>query len=236
VSRWWTVARRELASAFLSPLAYVLGGVYLLISGYFFVGVLLGSQSTDMQPVLDNIDVLLLFVAPLLTMRLLAEERRLGTDELILTSPVTPAQWVVGKFAGALGVWTAFVLVTVLYPIIAAHLGYLDVMATVGGYVGLWLLGAALLAAGVFASSLTDNQAVAAMVGFGIGLLLWVAGWMSGALSGSLSSFLGYLSAPNQYADFAKGILDTSHLVYFLSLIVGFLFLAVRSVDARRWA
>jgi ABC-2 type transport system permease protein len=233
---WWTVARREWTTAFASPLAYVLMALFLLLCGYFFVAVLLAIQSTDMTPFFSNVGVLLVFLAPLLTMRLIAEERKLGSEELILTSPVTPAQWVVGKFVGALLVYTAFLAVTLLYPLTLGRLGALDVPATAGGYLGLWLFGAAVLAMGVFASSLTDNQVVAAMVAFALGLLFYAAGWVSGTLSGPLGSLFQYLSLPDQYQSFAKGVLDTSHVVYFASLIAGFIFLAVRAVDARRWA
>jgi len=233
---WWTVARRELGSAFASPLAYVLMALYLLLSGYFFVAIVLQSQTTNVSPMLQNVAVVLLFLAPLFTMRLLAEERRLGTDELILTSPISPAQWVFGKFAGALGEWTVFIGVTLLYPLALSRMGAVAWGATLTGYLGLWLIGAALLAAGTFASSLTDNQVVAAMVGFAIALLLWAASWVSGSASGWGQNLLNYISAPSQFSPLASGVLNTSNLVYFVSLTVGFLFLAVRVIDARRWA
>lgn len=234
--RWWTVARRELTTSFTSPLAYVLMGLFLVLTGYFFVAVLLALQTTDMSPYFSNVGVLLIFLAPLLTMRLIAEERKLGSEELILTSPITPAQWVVGKFVGALLVYTAFLLLTLLYPLTLSRLGTLAVAATLSGYLGLWLLGAAILAMGVFASSLTDNQVVAAMIAFALALIFWAAGWVSTSLSGPLGSFFTYVGLPSQYQDFSAGVLDTTHIVFFLSLIVGFIFLAVRAVDARRWA
>jgi ABC-2 type transport system permease protein len=234
--KWWTVARREVATAFLSPLAYVLLAVFLLLSGFFFVSILFSTQNTDTTPFLEDMAVLLLFLAPLITMRLVAEEKRLGTDELVLTSPVSPAQWILGKYAGALAVWTVFLAFTVIYPLILRHLGPLDGRAAAAGFAGLWLLGATLLALGLLASSVTDSQVVAAMLGFGLALLFWIASWVAGSLSGRLYDFLHYVSLPDQYLDFAKGLVDTTHLVYFLSLIAGSLFLAVRAVDARRWA
>jgi ABC-2 type transport system permease protein len=234
---WWTVARRELGSAFTSPLAYVLMALYLLLSGYFFVAIVLQSQTTDMSPMLQNVAVVLLFLAPLFTMRLLAEERRLGTDELILTSPITPGQWVFGKFVGALGEWTVFIAVTLLYPLALSRMGNVAWPATFAGYFGLWLLGATLLAAGVFASSLTDNQVVAAMVAFAIALLFWAASWVSSSVTTTwVQNFLNYISAPSQFSPLASGVLNTSNLVYFISITAGFLFLAVRVIDARRWA
>lgn len=233
---WWTVARRELGSAFQSPLAYVLMALFLLLSGYFFVAVVVSSQSSDMGGVLQNMAVLLLFLAPMFTMRLLAEERRLGTDELVLTSPISPSQWVAGKFAGVMTEWTIFLAVTLLFPLALSRLGQVAWGATLGGYLGLWLIGGALLAAGLFASSLTDNQVVAAMVGFALALLFWVASWLSGSLSGALSNFLSYISMPDQYSQFARGVIPTANVIFLLSLIAGFMFLTVRIVDARRWA
>lgn len=234
--RWWTVARRELTTSFTSPFAYVLMGLFLLLAGYFFVAIVLALQATDMTPWFSNASILLIFLAPLLTMRLISEERKLGSEELILTSPITPAQWVVGKFAGVFLVYTAFLVVTLLYPLTLSRLGSLQVAATLSGYLGLWLVGGAVLAMGLFASSLTDNQVVAAMISFALALLFYVSSWVSGTLSGPVGSFFQYISLQTQYQDFAKGVLDTSHLVFFLSLIVGFVFLAVRAIDARRWA
>jgi ABC-2 type transport system permease protein len=233
---WWTVARRELGSAFSSPLAYVLMALYFLLSGYFFFAIVVSSQTTDLSAMLQNVAVVLLFLAPLFTMRLLAEERRLGTDELILTSPISPAQWVIGKFAGALAEWTVFVGVTLVYPLALSRLGTVDWGPVLSGYLGLWLLGAALLAAGVFASSLTDNQVVAAMVGFALALLFWASSWVSGSASGWAQNLLNYLSAPAQFSPLTAGLLNTSNLVYFVSITAGFLFLAVRVIDTRRWA
>jgi len=233
MSKWWVVARREWRVAFQSPLAYVLLGLWMLLAGFFFVSLILHSQSTDLGPLGQNLIILLLFIAPLLTMRLLAEERKTGSEELVLTAPLSPAQWVVGKYIGAVLVWTVFAGVSLLLPLVTSRLGTVDWGVVGASWLGLWLFGAATLAMGVFASSLTDNQVVAAMVGFALVLLFYATTWIP--TSGWVSTLLAYISLPGQLNDFTLGVIGVPHLLYFLSLIGGFLFISVRSVDLRRW-
>lgn len=233
MSKWWVVARREWQVSFQSPLAYVLLALWMLLSGFFYVSLLLQTQSTDLGPLGQNMIILLLFIAPLLTMRLLAEERKTGSDELILTAPLSPAQWVCGKYVGSLLVWTVFAVVSFLFPLVTSRLGAVDWGVVGTSWLGLWLFGAATLAIGLFASALTDNQVVAAMVSFAVVLLFYATTWIQ--TTGWLSTLLTYISMPGQLNDFTLGILSVRHLVYFVSLIVGFLFISVRAVDLRRW-
>jgi ABC-2 type transport system permease protein len=235
-AKWWTVARREWRVTFSSPLAFVLLGIWMLMSGYFYVALITATQSSDLAPLLENMLVLVLFLAPLLSMRLLAEERRSGSEELVLTAPISPAQWVVGKYVGVLSVWTVFVAVALLFPLATGRLGTVDWGVVASSYLGMWLFGAVCLAAGLFASALTDNQLVAALVGFVIVLLLYAASFFGSATSGWLGNLLQYLALPNQFNDFSVGLISVSPTVYYVSLAVGFLFLAVRAVDMRRWA
>jgi len=233
VNKWWVIARREWQVSFQSPLAYVLLGLWMLLAGWFYVSIILSSQSTDLGPLGQNMTILLLFIAPLLTMRLLAEERRSGSEELMLTAPLSPAQWVVGKYIGALLVWTIFIAVAFLFPLVTSRLGALAWGPVAALWLGLWLFGAATLAIGLFASALTENQVVAAMVSFAVVLLFYATTWIQ--TTGWVSTLLGYLSMPNQLNDFTVGILSVRHLLYFISLICGFLFISVRAVDMRRW-
>ena len=233
MSKWWVIARREWQVAFQSPLAYVLIGLWMLLAGWFYVSLLLQSQSTDLGPLGQNLIILLLFIAPLLTMRLLAEERRSGSEELVLTAPISPAQWVLGKYVGALLVWTMFAAVSFLFPLVTSRLGTVDWGIVGASWLGLWLFGATTLAIGLFASSLTDNQVVAAMVSFAIVLLFYATTWLQ--TTGWVSTLLSYVSLPGELNNFTLGIINVSNLIYFLSLICGFLFVSVRSVDLRRW-
>ena len=235
-AKWWVVARREWRITFSSPLAFVLLGIWMLMSGYFFVALITATQSSDMAPLLENMLVLVLFLAPLLSMRLLAEERRSGSEELILTAPISPAQWVLGKYAGVLAVWTVFVLTTLLFPLATGRLGTVDWGVVGASYLGMWLFGAVCLAVGLFDSSLTDNQLVAALVGFAIVLLLYAASFFGSSASGWLGNLLQYVALPSQFNNFSVGLISVSPMVYYVSLAIGFIFLAVRAVDMRRWA
>ncbi len=233
LGKWWVIARREWQVAFQAPLAWVLLALWMFMGGRFFVGSLLGSQSTDLTPVFWNLAVLLIFIAPLLTMRLLAEERRNGSDELVLTAPVSTGQWVLGKYVGVLFVWTMFAIVSLLFPLATSRFGAVQWGVVASSWIGMWLFGAATLAMGLFASALTSNQVVAAMVSFAVVLLFYGSTWVPG--HGWVGTLMNYISLPSQFNNFTLGLVSVSHLIYMVSLCVGFLFLAVRVVDLRRW-
>lgn len=236
MAKVWAIARREWGAYFLSPVAYAVLGVFLLLTGCDFAAYVLAAAQADLRPVLGFAVALLLFLAPALTTRLWAEELRQGTDELLYTAPVATVQVVLGKFLAALGVLVLYLLATGVYPLLLRVYGHPDLRAVAVGYLGLLLLGAAALAAGLFASSLTDSQVVAAVAGFGLLLFFWIAGWLGDALPGStLAATARYLALVPHFDDFAKGVLDTTHLVYLLSLTGGFLFLTAQQLEAARW-
>lgn len=228
------ICRRELGAYFQTPTAYVVLAVYLALSGYFFASYAVVVRDADMRSVLSNMAVVFLFLAPAFTTRLWAEEARTGTDELLLTAPVATWQVVLGKYLAAVGLFATFLLLTLWFPALMDRYGDLDWRATLVGYLGLLLLGGAALAAGLFASSLTDSQVVAAVVGFGILLLFWVARWVGDSLPGWPGRMLSYLALTAHYPDFAKGLMDSSHVVYFLSLAAGFLVLTVWRLESAR--
>ncbi len=232
----WAIFKREVSSYFLSPMAYVMGAVFLLLSGYFFSIALLATQSASMQGVFSNMAVIFIFVAPVLTMRLVAEERKLGTDELLLTSPVTITSIVIGKYLASVFTYVVFLAASLWYVAILRFYGSPDMGPIYSGYVGMFLFGAACLAAGTFASVLTENQMVAGIIGFGILLFFWLLGWVSAAITGSAGEAISMLSILKHFDDFQKGMIDASHVVYYLSFIFVFTFLAVRVVDSRRWS
>jgi ABC-2 type transport system permease protein len=204
--------------------------------------------------------IIFLLLLPVVTMRLLAEERRTGTAELLFTCPVTSGQVVLGKFLGAACLFLVMIGVTVTYPILIMNSGAApDMKPTLAGYFGVLLMGLSLLALGLLFSALTDNQIVAAVSAFGTFLFLWVIDWMAssatvtlGALmsrltlglwekagfgiSGpTLGDFLGSLSIIGHLRDFQKGLIDTQHVIFYLSVIFMSLFLTQRVLESRRW-
>lgn len=231
----WLIARRELASYFTSPIAYAVTAVFLLVAGYLFWVILYYSREATMRYLFYNVTTLLLLVGPALTMRLIAEERRTGTIELLLTSPVRDGEVIAGKFLAALGLWALMLALTLVYPALLKLFGNPDFGPIVSGYLGLLLAGGAVLALGVIASTVTSNQVIAALVAFGLSLFLWLADALQGIATGALGSFFSYLSMSTHFYDLAKGVIDTRDVVFYLSLTFGSLFVATRLLETRRW-
>jgi ABC-2 type transport system permease protein len=187
------------------------------------------------SPLFLNVAVILLFTLPLITMRTYAEEKRSGTIELLLTSPLTDVQIVVGKFIGGMVLYAAMLSVTAL------HVGFLFIFGNpewrpvITGYLGLLLMGGCFLSLGLFISSLTKNQIVAGMVTFAVFLLFWVINWFATFAGPTMQAVLNYLSITDHLNDFTRGVIDTKHVVYYVSFISFSLFLTVRAVDSERW-
>ncbi|MBS1253522.1 MAG: hypothetical protein MAG451_02571 [Anaerolineales bacterium] len=233
----WVIARRELGAYFASPIAYLVGAGFLAVAGYFFSAILALSLQATMQFAFSNMVVILLFVAPLLAMRLVSEEQRSGTIELLMTSPVRDWQVVWGKWLAALVLYLAMMAFTGLYVVVLWRLGNPDYGPILSGYLGLILLGGALLALGTLTSALTENQIVAAVLGVALVVLLYVSGAvtdMSGPDS-LVGRFFGYVSLSEHLSDFMRGVVDTTHVVFYLSVVAGALYLATRVLETRRW-
>jgi ABC-2 type transport system permease protein len=245
------IAAKELRSYFASPIAYIIIGFFALPFGVFFYLYLEaflrqsmqqaqfgGSMNVNQQViryVLQNASVIILFVMPMITMRTYAEEKRSGTIELLLTSPVTDFQIIVGKFLGALGLYMAMLLVTLLYISILFVFGSPEWRPLIAAYLGLLLMGGAFLSIGLFISSTTDNQIVAGIISFVVFLLLWIVGWFADSAGPTVGPITSYLSITEHFDDFSKGIIDTKHVLYYVSLITFGLFLTAKSVDSERW-
>ena len=246
------VAGKELRTYFASPIAYIVTGFWALVFGYFFYVMLyfflqrsqqamgMGPQSVNVNQdmiryVLSNASVVVLFVLPAITMRTYSEEKRSGTIELLLTSPLTDLQIILGKFLGTLALYGAMLLVTVLYIALLFWFGNPEVKPILAGYLGLLLLGGCFLSIGLFISSLTKNQIVAAVITFVTFLMMWVIDWMASDATGTTATVLRYLSITGHFEDFSKGIIDTKHVIYYLSLITFGLFLTAKAVDTERW-
>jgi ABC-2 type transport system permease protein len=230
------IALKEFRSYVASPMAYIVSGIFLVLTGFFFSASSSTYFETSINGFLGTGSILLLLLASVLTMRLLAEERKMGTLELLLTAPVRDSEVILGKFVGSLGILTVMLALTLYYPILLIAFGDPDIGPIVTAYLGLFLLGAASLAVGLFASSLTSNQIVAAVVAGGILFALWFAGMAANLVPQALGEAIGYLSLSYYFPDFMRGVIDTRGIVYYLSITILFLFLAVRSLENSRWS
>jgi ABC-2 type transport system permease protein len=247
------IAGKELRSYFASPMGYILIGLFALLFGAFFRVYLTGFAERSQQMamgggggsinvnewmirgVLHNVAIIILFIMPMVTMRTYAEEKRSGTMELLLTSPITDLQIILGKFLGAMGLFVAMLLVTAIDIAILFRIGNPEWKPVLAGYLGLLLLGGCFLAVGLLISSLTKNQIVAGVMTFAVFLLLWIINWFADSVGPTGRTIVSFLSITEHLDDFTKGIIDTKHIVYYLSFITFGLFLTAKSVDSERW-
>ncbi len=231
-----TIAQKEFKSYLASPMAYIVTGIFLVITGVFF-GISSSTYlETSIRGFLESGSIILLLLSAVLTMRLIAEEKKLGTIELLLTAPVRDSEIILGKFVGSLGILLVMLALTFYYPLLLIIFGDPDLGAIGSGYLGIFLLGSTCLAIGLFASSLTSNQIVSAVVAGGILFALWFIGVAANYLPEALGKVIHYFSLSYYFPDFVKGVIDTRGLVYYLSITALFLFLAIRSLENSRWS
>jgi ABC-2 type transport system permease protein len=247
------IAGKELRAYFASPIAYVVVGLFALLFGYFFYMILAffaeqslrmgmmgggGSMNVNqmmLRPLMLNASVIVLFLLPMITMRTFSEEKRSGTFELLLTAPLTDTQIILGKFLGALSLYGLMLAITFIDMGLLFYYGNPEWKPVLSGYLGLLLMGACFISVGMFVSSLTRNQIVAAVITFSTFLMLWVINWVGESAGPVTREIVSFLSITEHYEDFVKGVLDTRHLVYYLSFITFGLFLTAKSVDSERW-
>jgi ABC-2 type transport system permease protein len=251
-----TIASKELASYFVQPIAYVVLTVFVLMAGWFFFALLkqfdemiqvyqamsnleslhhLNLNVRVIEPLLHNMSVVMVILVPAITMRTFAEEKRTGTYEFLLTAPVRTGEIVAGKFIAA-GVFVLVMIALIwVFPIILMVFGDPEVGVMASGYIALALLGVCFVSVGLFTSSLTQNQIIAAISCLGILLLLYVISWPLQAGGGRMGDVLRYLSLPDHFSQMVRGVIDTSDIVYFFTLIFVALFLTQRSVESARW-
>jgi ABC-2 type transport system permease protein len=247
------IANKELRTYFASPIGYIAVGFFALLFGWFYANILLyfvrqsmqmsqfgGPQALNVnqvmiRPLLQNVSILILFTMPMVTMRTYAEEKRSGTMELLLTSPLTDFQILMGKFLGALALYLVMLAVTLIHIGILFIFGRPEWKEIATAYLGLLLMGGCFIALGMFISSLTTNQIVAAIVTFFVFLFLWVINWIGSFSNPVIDSIVNYVSIVEQWDDFGKGVIDTSHLIYYGCFITFGLFLTYKSVDSERW-
>ena len=230
------VAWKEIQVYFSSPTAYIVGLIFLALSGFFFAQNL-GDPfpQASLSDFFQGATIILILLAPVLTMRLMAEEQKLGTIELLLTSPVRDWEVIIGKYLASLTFLLATLALTLYYTILLFVFASPDPGPIYAGYLGLVLYGGAALAVGILCSTLTSNQIVAAVVAVGILLALFFADLAWGSIGGTASTVIGELSIKSHFDDFERGVIDTKHVVYYLSVIAFFLFLSIRTLESRRW-
>jgi ABC-2 type transport system permease protein len=227
------ICKKELASYYYSPIAYVVTTIFLLISGYFFQNIL--SVYTMIS------FIIMLLMMPLLTMRLLAEEKRSGTFELLLTYPIRDIETVLGKFFACLLVFAIMLGLTLVYPFFLASViepgigAGIDIGPLISNYIGLFLMGGAFIAFGMLASSLTSNQIIAAVISFGALLIFWLIGFSSYTAGPVLGGILRHISLLEHFENFSKGIINSQDVIYYLNFMVFCLFLTLRSLESNKW-
>jgi len=254
VSRAVTIYRRELAYLFNSVVAYIVVAVFVALAGYFFYSLVaffnlasiqtaqnplmaqqLSLTESVLQPLFGNLSVVMLLIMPMVTMRLLSEERKSGTAELLFTFPISDWDAILGKYFAALSVLAVMLALTLPCPLILTRYASLEWGPILSSYLGLLLLGMAFTALGLFFSSLSENQIVAGILTFGFSLLFLIIGWLTPFVSTTMAAVLTQMSILEHFDAFAKGVLDTNDVVYYVTFSVFFLFLCSRVLESNRW-
>jgi ABC-2 type transport system permease protein len=252
----WALVRKEWQHYFSSPIAYVLLFAWSVMGGIFFAayfyaylersvataqqaefGMKMSLNDMLFAPLLSNMATVALFITPMLTMRLLAEEKRQGTIELLATAPLTDLQIVMGKFLAALGLFASMVVLSFMNLLLVWAYAPTspEWRPVLTGLLAVLLLGAALISLGMFASSLTRNQIIAAVLAFAISLVMLVLGWFDSPTAGAFLKLVTYLGLTNHLEDLLKGVIDLKDVVYYLSVITFGLLLTHQSVESQRW-
>jgi ABC-2 type transport system permease protein len=252
------VYSKEMRSYFVSPVAYVIAGVFLFLSGYLFRNILmqfnmlclqLGQRAQQMggqMPALNLnemvvvqffavMDFIWLLIVPMLTMRLYAEEKKTGTIELLMTAPISSVEVLLGKFFACFSLYSIIVSLTMVYFVILEAYGSPDWGPIFSGYLGYFFLGATFISVGILASALTENQIVAVLLSFGILLLFWLIDWSASFAGPTAAKILQYMSFIEHLEDFQRGVIDSKDVVFYLSFSFFCLFLTTRVVESRRW-
>ena len=250
----WIITKRELGAFFSSPIFYVITTVFLCLYSFIFINLLsyfntlsfqanaapLGTPNLSVNEwVIEgaflNMAVILLLMIPVITMRSFAEEQKTKTIQLLLAAPLSLAEIVAGKFLACMGVVTVMLAISSYNILFILFLGDPEIGPILTGYLGILLMSGCFISAGILASSLTKNQVIAAVLGFGFALFSWIIGWAAQSVGAGLGEILDYLSLVSHLDNFLKGIVDSSDIIYYLSIIAFCLFLTHRVLDSRRW-
>ncbi len=253
----WIITKKELKSFLYSPIAYILTSFFLLVSGFFFYNITVWVNEQTMrlmqnqqyaqympqininrmlfEPYFNNLTIVLMFLLPLLTMRLFADEKRMRTEELLLTAPVKISSIIIGKYLAALIIYTVILLLTMTCVLFIFIYGNPSLVPLLAAYLGLFLLGAVFIAIGLFASALTENQIIAAVISFSSILLIWIISWIGDSAGSAWQGILTYLSFFSHFQNMVKGVIDTQDLIYFASFIFLGLYLSYAVFEFRKW-
>jgi len=229
------ISKREIRTYFNSPVAYIVVTVFTIITGYLFFTQLFLEKQADMRAFFGIMPLLFMFVIPAITMRLLAEEKGSGTLELLITMPVRDWEVVLGKFLAALGLLCTALALTLVFAITVKTLGPMDKGPTLGGYLGLVLMGGAYVAIGLMASSLTRNQIVAFIVSFAISFVLYLFGRLTQFVPESLQPLVSFLSIDGHFENISRGVIDSRDVIYYLSVMGVCLLVATTALESRKW-
>lgn len=230
------IMRRELAAFFVSPIAYIVIGLFLIFSGFLFFSIFFLANRAELRQFFVNLPLLFAFFIPALTMRVFSEEQRSGSLETLLTLPVTAFDVVLGKFLASFIFTVVMIAPSVFYAITAAFFGTLDMGPIIGGYLGALFLAASFTAIGIFTSVLTKNQIIAFFIAFTVSIVLVMVDQFLVFLPAGIVTFLQYLSAGSHFTSISRGIIDSRDLIYFTSLTIIFFTLTVKTLDSRRVA
>ena len=230
------VFRRELSAYFFSPMAYIVITVFLLLTGWFFTSELFLSGDSSLRSVFNIIPFIFIFFIPAITMRLLSEERKSGTIELLVTMPITDMEIVIGKYLASLGLLVAALFFTFPYALTIMVLGEPDIGMMISGYLGLVLMGASYIAIGVFASTVSKNQVVSFIIAFLIIFILFLIDKFLMIIPPFLVPVLQFLSIDYHFANISRGVVDSRDVLYYLSVIVFMLSLSRLSLESRKWS
>ena len=231
------IFKKELKNYFYSPIGYIFTGVFMALAAFFFITGVLYTQQADISLMFSNINVIYLFLAALLTMRLLSEEKNKKTDQLLLSSPVSVTEIVLGKYFAAMAVFGITMVLSLIFPAIMFKYGSPALSEVIGSYLGFILLWGAFIAIGVFISSLTESQMIAGVFTFASLLMIYFINWFESSAKNPLAKeILGWFSLLERYSEFQSGILSLENVIYYLSFIFVFLFLTIRVIDKRRYS
>lgn len=230
------ITERELRAYFVSPVAWLIAAFFVCLWGILFAAIVLGGREAVLRPLLSNLSITFLLGAPLITMRLIAEEARTGTLELLLTQPIREVELVLGKYLASV-IFLLFLLALTLYfPLLLEIFGNPDEGPMVSGYLGVFLQWMAFLAIGLVASSLSSNQIVAAVITFVVLLVLWLSDILAGSvIGGGAAEVARYISMTRRFEDLSRGVIDTKDIVFFLTVVASCLFVSTQIIAARRW-